>query len=70
MNHETSDRFVEFMDFPLRNQEGVIYHVVPAEKCPIRIVVRHDGRQEAAFIRSRGAWLPPVFRETWTQRKK
>ncbi len=79
MNHAVfqsylSDFEVEFDETPLRNQQGEIYHVIPAQKCRIGIVSRRrigsgpNGLDielppefEAAFIRNAGAWLPPVF---------
>lgn len=68
-----SDFEVEVEAYPLHNQRGEIYHTIPAEKCRIGIVSRRcisgvPGREspitEAAFVRSNGAWLPPLFIET------
>lgn len=64
-----SDFEVEIEAYPLRNQRGEIYHTISAEKCRIGIVSRRrigmEPEFEAAFIRGNGAWLPPLFRETY-----
>lgn len=70
-----TDVVVEFDPYPLVNQKGETYHVLPAEKCRLAMVSRRrigigpDGKDvelpaemELAFVRNGGAWLPPVFR--------
>lgn len=53
---------VEFEAHDLLDPRGRVYHTLPAEKCRMGIVTRFDGRQELAFVRNSGAWLPPVFK--------
>lgn len=57
-----SEQEIQFERVELKNSKGETYHVVLPEKCRIKIVTRHNGNTEAAFIRSNGAWLPPVFK--------
>lgn len=52
---------VEFDAHRLNDKSGQIYHVIPSEQCSVKLVERANGRIEAAFIRSGGAWLPAVF---------